>query len=382
MATINVAQLSKSYDGVHRVLDDIDLEVQEGEFVGLLGPSGCGKSTLLRCVAGLDEPQRGRIDIGDRTVLDTDHRRFVPPEQRNIGMVFQNYALWPHLTVANNVAYPLRRRGVPRAEIGDRVEAALELVGLPGLGQRRPGQLSGGQQQRVAIARAVVGEPNVLLFDEPLSNLDANLRRLLRREIRALHERIGTTTLYVTHDQEEVGTLATRVVVLAQGRVAQSGAPSEVFNRPVSPRVAEFVGFDNFIPATVSRADDDGCVVATATHRIRAVGAGALAEGASVLLAVRSRALTVVAHDERPEPENTLGTGRIVSLAFLGDVVEVEVRLTGDVPVIAVLDAAAMAQLEREQEVVVAADENAVLAIADEASSLGPWRAEPVVSKG
>ncbi|PEH83303.1 ABC transporter ATP-binding protein [Burkholderia gladioli] len=205
--------------GAHTVLDGIDLDVPAGTTLALLGPSGCGKSTLLKLLAGLLQPDEGAVQFGDQIVAEPGH--CLPPEARELGMVFQDYALWPHLTVAGNVAFPLEMRRVPRAERAAAVAQALERVGLGGLGARRPSALSGGQQQRVALARAIVARPRVLLFDEPLSNLDPPLRASLALEIRELLAQLGTTAVYVTHDRAEADTLAHRIVELAQGRVAR-----------------------------------------------------------------------------------------------------------------------------------------------------------------
>ncbi|WP_186017819.1 ABC transporter ATP-binding protein [Burkholderia gladioli] len=205
--------------GAHTVLDGIDLDVPAGTTLALLGPSGCGKSTLLKLLAGLLQPDEGAVQFGDQIVAEPGH--CLPPEARELGMVFQDYALWPHLTVAGNVAFPLEMRGVPRAERAAAVAQALERVGLDGFGARRPSALSGGQQQRVALARAIVARPRVLLFDEPLSNLDPPLRASLALEIRELLAQLGTTAVYVTHDRAEADTLAHRIVELAQGRVAR-----------------------------------------------------------------------------------------------------------------------------------------------------------------
>ncbi|GAA4233655.1 ABC transporter ATP-binding protein [Actinomadura meridiana] len=364
MAQIGITALTRAYSAANVVLDRIDLDVKEGELLGLLGPSGCGKSTLLRCVAGLDRPQAGRISIGDRTMTDPSARRFVPPEARNLGMVFQNYALWPHLSVAQNVAYPLRRRGVRGSALTGRVAEALALVGLPDAAKRRPGQLSGGQQQRVSIARAIVTEPSVLLFDEPLSNLDANLRRLLRREIRALHERTGTTALYVTHDQDEIGGLADRVAVLAGGRVAQLGTPREVFTLPASRQVAEFVGFDVFVPGVAVSVDGADCQVRVADRRVRAPHVGVTGPDRPVLVAARGRALTVrpaADDDANADDAGVLGTGRVTAVSRLGDGVEVEVDLPGVGTVVAVLGLDQDTPMERGRHVHVSCAELVVL---------------------
>ena len=233
--------------GATKVLHDVSLTVEPGEFFALLGPSGSGKSTLLRLIAGFTQHQSGQLRIGGRDVTGT------PPWKRNVGMVFQNYALWPHMTVARNVAFGLEERRLPRAEVRRRAEAALELVGLTGYGERRPNQLSGGQQQRVALARTLAIEPQVLLLDEPLSNLDARLRVQMRRELQRLHKRLGITTLFVTHDQEEAMTICDRIAVLDQGVIQQIGTPFDLYDRPVNRFVAQFVGSVNLFEGTISR---------------------------------------------------------------------------------------------------------------------------------
>jgi iron(III) transport system ATP-binding protein len=241
-------------------IDGLDLEIHDGEFFVLLGPSGCGKTTTLRCIAGLEDPTAGRISMGGKLVADPARGIFVPPDKRAIGMVFQSYALWPHMTVFDNVAYPLKHRhkGLSRHELAREVDEALALVGLRGLESRGPAELSGGQQQRVALARAVVARPRLLLFDEPLSNLDAQLRQRLRQDLRRVHEKTGRTSIYVTHDQAEALTLADRVAVMRAGRLEQLGAPTEIFLSPATRFVAEFVGFDNLLPGVVAAALGEG----------------------------------------------------------------------------------------------------------------------------
>ena len=235
---VEARDIELSY-GSTKVLRGISFNVEPGEFFALLGPSGSGKSTLLRLIAGFNQHQAGRLLIGGRDVTG------IPPWKRNVGMVFQNYALWPHLTVARNVAFGLEERKLPREEVRRRADAALELVGLAGYGNRRPNQLSGGQQQRGALARTLAIEPQVLLLDEPLSNLDAKLRVQMRRELRRLHERLGITTIFVTHDQEEAMTICDRVAVMDQGVIQQIGSPVELFDHPANRFVAEFVGSVN-----------------------------------------------------------------------------------------------------------------------------------------
>jgi ABC-type Fe3+/spermidine/putrescine transport system ATPase subunit len=241
MAAVHLENVTKSFAGVE-VIKGISLSIQQGEFVSLLGPSGCGKTTLLRMIAGLEDVTSGTIQIGG---TDSTH---LPPEQRDIAMVFQSYALLPHLTVLENVMFPLRMRKLgSRAEQCERAEAALELVQLPHLAQRRPRQLSGGQQQRVAVARAVVSSPKVLLLDEPLSNLDARLRESMQEELIQLHRKTGLTTVFVTHDQEEALSLSDRVVLLNAGVIEQEGAPNELYVAPRSRFAASFMGSTNLL---------------------------------------------------------------------------------------------------------------------------------------
>ena len=231
MSAVSCSQLQKSFDGTP-VLHAFDLDVSEGRLVSLLGASGCGKTTVLRLVAGLEVPDAGRIEIGARVVFDAESRAFVPPEDRRIGMVFQSYAVWPHMNVLENVAYPLRVARMPKTQREERARTILTLVGLEGLEGRRPAQLSGGQQQRVALARGLVMEPDVLLLDEPLSNLDAKLRVRMRRDIRRIQQETGFTVLYVTHDQEEALEISDRLVIMEAGRILAQGTPDDVRDHP------------------------------------------------------------------------------------------------------------------------------------------------------
>jgi iron(III) transport system ATP-binding protein len=269
---IVAARVSKSFQTRGqpvKALDELSVEVAAGEFVVLLGPSGCGKTTLLRSVAGLEFPDAGDISIDGRLVYSKAKKISLPPEGRRLGMVFQSYALWPHMTVLENVAYPLTAVGTPRAEAGDRVRRVLRTVNCDELTDRYPGQLSGGQQQRVALARAVVAENRVVLFDEPLSNVDAKVREQLRLELLQMQGRLGFTALYVTHDQTEAMVLANRMAVMKLGRIVQVGAPQEVYEKPTSRYVADFVGSGNFFSGTVSRRDGDIVEVATALGAVR-----------------------------------------------------------------------------------------------------------------
>jgi iron(III) transport system ATP-binding protein len=248
VAEVRLVGVAKRF-GDFTAVDHINVRVPEGSFITFLGPSGCGKTTTLRMVAGLETPTEGEIFIGDDCVFGKGS--FVPPERREIGMVFQSYAVWPHLTAFENVAFPLRIRRLPKSEIRERTMEALELVRLGSWSARLPSELSGGQQQRIALARAIVFRPRLLLLDEPLSNLDAKLREYMRLEIRELHQRLGVTTLYVTHDQHEALALSDIVVVMEGGRIVQSDAPRAIYDRPASRFVADFVGWANVLPAEV-----------------------------------------------------------------------------------------------------------------------------------
>jgi putative spermidine/putrescine transport system ATP-binding protein len=257
---LEVLDLHKVYDkGVH-ALRGIDLNISEGEFVTLLGPSGSGKTTLLMVIAGFESPTRGRVLALDRDITT------VPPERRNFGVVFQSYALFPHMSVRANVGYPLTSRRVGRNERSNRINEALALVGLEGLGDRRPSQLSGGQQQRVALARALIYQPTVLLLDEPLGALDRSLRERMQMELRNLHRKVGVTFLYVTHDQDEALTMSDRIVVMRDGQIEQIGTPEEVYAHPVTEFVARFVGAANLLAGTVVGFDKPLASVALATE--------------------------------------------------------------------------------------------------------------------
>ncbi len=242
--SVEIEGVNLSY-GEHRVLKNVELAIRPGEFFAFLGPSGCGKTTLLRLIAGFNQADSGRVAIGGKDISA------LPPWKRDVGMVFQSYALWPHMTVRRNVAFGLEERGVKRAEVERRVDLALGLVGLGHLGDRRPSQLSGGQQQRVAVARTVAVEPKVLLLDEPLSNLDAKMRVQVRRELRELQQRLGLTTIFVTHDQEEANTICDRIAVMNDGTIQQVGTPMELYERPANLFVANFLGTANILPGVL-----------------------------------------------------------------------------------------------------------------------------------
>lgn len=257
---LTITNLTKRY-GSARVIDDLSLVVYRGEFLTLLGPSGCGKTTTLRCVAGFESPDEGRITLDGVDVCNAAIGLDVPPERRQFGMVFQSYAVWPHMTVAENVAYGLRNRGFSKAEIADRVAKVLHQVGLAEMPGKGVTQLSGGQQQRVALARAIVYQPKILLFDEPLSNLDAKLRERMRLELRRLQTELGITSIYVTHDQEEAMVMSDRVIVLNHGRIQQIGAPIEIYDRPANRFVADFIGSSNILGGTVRSSSGTSATV-------------------------------------------------------------------------------------------------------------------------
>ena len=283
MAEVTIRDLRKAYGGTE-VLHGLNIDIPDGQFVVLVGPSGCGKSTLLRMIAGLEGISAGTIAIGPRVVNN------LPPSQRDIAMVFQNYALYPHKTVAANMGFALKMAGMPKAEIATRVARAADILGLKPYLDRYPRALSGGQRQRVAMGRAIVRNPQVFLFDEPLSNLDAKLRVQMRSEIRELHQRLQTTTVYVTHDQIEAMTMADRIVVLRDGHIAQMGAPLDLYDRPANTFVAGFIGSPamNLIAGTVQAA----AVVAGDLHLPLPAGA-AVAEGAAVTWGIRPEHLTL-----------------------------------------------------------------------------------------
>ena len=343
MADIVLRDVSKSYGAV-QVLDGVNMHIRSGEFIVFLGPSGCGKSTLLRMIAGLEAVNSGEIHIGERRVDQ------LPPNQRGVAMVFQNYALYPHMSVRQNMSFGLENVGTDKAEIARRVEDAARMLEIGPLLDRRPAQLSGGQRQRVAIGRAIVREPEAFLLDEPLSNLDAGLRVRTRVELAQLHQRIGTTMIFVTHDQTEAMTLASRIVVLNNRRVEQIGTPMEVYSRPASRFVAAFVGSPamNFLPVTglseeggLVRVEAGGGSIATT---IPATTAPLMAEG--LTLGVRPQALRV-------DGNGTL-KGRIALVERLGDRTLVHVTLADGT--LAIGEDADKSTLEAGQDIAFAVD--------------------------
>lgn len=337
MSSLRFDQLGKDF-GASTALTGLDLEVSSGESVVLLGPSGCGKTTTLRMVAGFERPTRGSVAIGDAEVAGP--RAFVPPEAREVGVVFQSYALWPHLTVADNVAFGLtvRRRRKhdrhSRGQVADQVERALAQVQLGGYGERYPHQLSGGQQQRVALARALVTQPKVLLLDEPLSNLDSVLREEMRLEIRRIQRESGVTMLYITHDRAEALALADRVVALNRGRVEQIGAPDELFRTPATRFVAQALGPANFVPAHVV---SDGGAARLATGQVVELAVACIDRaGTPVTVCVRPGDISL-----RPEPAAAAPGARVGEAVFLGDEVHYDIEVTGLATPVRVVDHAA-----------------------------------------
>ncbi len=309
MASVELKGLSKHY-GAAVAVDDVSLRVEHGQLVCLLGPSGCGKTTTLRLIAGFIEPSSGEIEVGGKVLSSSS--RTVPPEGRKMSMIFQSYALWPHMTVAENVAYGLKIRKLDRAIIESKLKAILSTARLEALAERYPGELSGGQQQRVSLARALVVEPETLLLDEPLSNLDANLREEMRFEIRRLHDRYRYTTVYVTHDQAEAMTTADLIAVMNKGRVEQLGPPEEIYGRPRSEFVARFIGGSNVLGATAldeSRVSVAGAVLRTTGRKLVA--------GRPVAVSVRQHEIGLGLQSPSSEAENRL-RGVVTRQVFLG----------------------------------------------------------------
>jgi iron(III) transport system ATP-binding protein len=338
MSGVKLTGLRQSYTGA-RGIEHLDITVDEGEFFVLLGPSGCGKTTALRCIAGLEEPDQGVIVIGDKIVAAPQQGVFVPPNKRDLGMVFQSYALWPHLTVERNVAYPLRARRWQADAIESAIQRALALVDLVALKDRYPGELSGGQQQRVALARAIAASPKLILFDEPLSNLDAQLRTRLRQDLHRVHKETRHTAVYVTHDQTEALALADRVAVMRDGRAEQIGKPDDIFLSPATRFVAEFVGYDNLFTGIVeaSYADDAQIRVPGQNGTLIARTARRLVPGDRVHLAIRSNRVRL--HDAPTSLTGNLVEGRIEDVSYLGDTYQCTLNGARGLPLIAQIPA-------------------------------------------
>ncbi|MFM8556701.1 MAG: ABC transporter ATP-binding protein [Betaproteobacteria bacterium] len=324
---LQVDQLRKRYDRTDAkafAVQEVSFNVKPGEFFTLLGPSGCGKTTTLRSIAGLEMPDEGEIRIGEDTVFSSVRGIAVPVNRRNIAMVFQSYAIWPHMTVGQNVAFPLEATGVPTAEAARRIERALEMVGLAAFRDRPAPMLSGGQQQRVALARAFVKEARVLLLDEPLSNLDAKLREQMRVELRDLQRRVGTTAIYVTHDQEEAMSLSDRVAVMNDGRIVELAPPRALYLRPRTRFAAQFVGQADLLDCTRVGSEGNAWIVDTPLGRLRTADCSDAEAGASkTSLLIRPEHIEL-----RASPENGLNevAGVIERLVFSGRIVEYIIR--------------------------------------------------------
>jgi iron(III) transport system ATP-binding protein len=318
MASVELKGLSKHY-GSAVAVDDVSLRVEHGLLVCLLGPSGCGKTTTLRLIAGFIEPSTGEIEIGGRVLSSPS--RTVPPEGRKMSMIFQSYALWPHMTVAENVAYGLKIRKVDRATLEAKVKAILATARLDALADRYPGELSGGQQQRVSLARALVVEPETLLLDEPLSNLDANLREEMRFEIRRLHDQYRYTTVYVTHDQAEAMTTADLIAVMNKGKVEQLGTPEEIYARPRSEFVARFIGGSNILRGSAlddARVSVSGAALRTTNRKLQA--------GQGIAISIRQHEIDISSEELRSDGDNSL-RGVVTRQVFLGSTRDYTVAL-------------------------------------------------------
>jgi ABC-type Fe3+/spermidine/putrescine transport system ATPase subunit len=333
---VRLEHLWKTYPGNPQpAVCDLSIDVMSGEVVTLLGPSGCGKSTTLRMVAGLETPDEGEIHFGDRAVVMTSRRVCLPPEKRDVGMVFQSYAIWPHMTVEENVAFPLQSRKVPKAEVGPRVAQALALVGMSGF-EKRPGPLlSGGQQQSVALARALVHEPSILLLDEPFSNLDAKLREQMRLEVKLLQKRLNIAVLFVTHDQIEALSLSDRIAIMDAGVVQQQGSPRLLYERPANAFVRDFIGKTILLKGTVQAANPSGQIaiaIAGAPKCIvfgRAYQAELLDSGQEVFVGVRPEDAELVPVESGGEMPPGLLRARVDTALFVGERIEYQVEVDG-----------------------------------------------------
>ncbi len=333
----NLHKTFQSSDGTVRAVHRISFEVPEGKFFTLLGPSGCGKTTTLRCIAGLERPDRGTIHLGGRVLSDEHY--FRPPSEREIGMVFQSYAIWPHMSVYENVAFPIKygRKKVPSGQVKERVKTVLDTVQLTGLEKRDASRLSGGQQQRLALARAVIQEPEILLLDEPLCNLDAQLREQMRVELKLFLRRLGITAVYVTHDQVEALSLSDLIAVINQGELVQLGSPRDIYERPVNKFVAEFIGTMNFIPGEVAALDHEKnlCTVLTkGIHQKRLIArmsGKTAALGQEVIVGVRPEDVRVSLNENGLEGQANTWPALVEYATFLGNSIDCLLR-ADDIP--------------------------------------------------
>jgi spermidine/putrescine transport system ATP-binding protein len=318
---IELRDVVKQFGEIYAV-DHVTLQIRDGEFFSMLGPSGCGKTTTLRMIAGFEYPTSGQIRIHGREMATT------PPHQRPVNTVFQSYALFPHMTVAQNVAFGLEMKRVPRAEVGPRVQAALEQVRLTGFADRRPRQMSGGQQQRVALARALVNSPEVLLLDEPLGALDQKLRKELQLELKSLQRRVGITFIFVTHDQEEALTMSDRIAVMSQGKVLQIGTPTEIYERPTCKFVADFIGETNFIDGTVIENGDAYATIETPDGiRLRGITPRPVRMGEQATLSIRPEKVRIVPPEDARAPNTYTMPVRVELVSYIGSDTRITVRL-------------------------------------------------------
>jgi ABC-type Fe3+/spermidine/putrescine transport system ATPase subunit len=351
---LEVQRLVKRY-GAATAVDRVSFELYRGETLTLLGPSGCGKSTTLRLIAGLERPDDGEILVNGAVIASGTKRVFLPPEKRNMGLVFQSYAIWPHMTVADNVAYPLKIRHVPETEVRQRVQRMLELTGLDGLAQRPSTNLSGGQQQRVALARSLVYEPDILLLDEPLSNLDAKLRHEMRVQLKRLQAALGTTILFVTHDQLEAMTLSHRIAVMRAGVIEQLGAPREIYNHPATHFVHSFIGQCINLRGRVVGAGAARYVEVEGQGRVTLPADQAVADAEPVWLSIRPEHVRIVADGVEPAPNQLAAI--VDDVSYVGDRYECALRL-GDTEI--VLEAPRTLELQAGQPVLLALDAAAI----------------------
>jgi iron(III) transport system ATP-binding protein len=321
MSEIIIHHLQKTF-GTTEAVRDLSISIEKGELVSLLGPSGCGKTTLLRMVAGFETPTSGEIFLRDRNLTD------IAPQKRNIGIVFQDYAIFPTMNVFNNIAYGLKVKKFSKEEIADLVAEYLELVGLTGYEKRMPSQLSGGQQQRVALARALVIKPDVLLLDEPLSNLDAALRLNIRKEIRKIQQTLGITTIFVTHDQEEALSISDKVFVMRQGELMQGGTPEEIYRKPVNDFVAGFIGKSNILYGRVKDHENDMTAVEIGSTVYRSKTDEVIAKGTEVWMSLRPQYIRL--NEETPSPDTNTLLGTINYIEYLGGLVKGEIMISND----------------------------------------------------
>ncbi|MBI4488213.1 MAG: ABC transporter ATP-binding protein [Deltaproteobacteria bacterium] len=323
----NLYKCFPTSQGAVKAVDHLNFEVAKGSFFTLLGPSGCGKTTTLRCIAGLERPEEGEIEVEGVAVFSSSRNIFTPSHQRDIGMVFQSYAIWPHMNVFDNVAFPLKiGRRVSKKEMVERAERALSLVHLDGLKERPATNLSGGQQQRLALARAIVREPKLLLLDEPLSNLDAKLRDEMRGELKRVQGTLGLTTLYVTHDQTEALSMSDSVAVMNEGKIIQVGEPRRLYERPVNRFVADFIGAANLIPGILVSLELPGnlCLAETPSGPLQCVKPDNGKTGAKVFVSIRPEDISLTSHPSSGSPE---WAGEVKQISFLGELVDYRISV-------------------------------------------------------